>query len=287
MPKRRIHQAVIKTLRVNNDLSSESTSVVLGSGDLVDLNGQADALVFDADADTTMSSPTDDQLDIEIGGVDHVVMKGVAGADAAVTTHIVEIAFTSPVDTTGTNVHNALDIDVEVGNATGGTNTVRAIMIDAITDDAQVTTVGIEVGSGWDSGIKTNTIDETTAAAGVTIDGTLLKDGTSNGRRQSQALTASGAITVGRFGVVTLAHATVIIAATLAAPTAGDDLIIVNTSASGTVAHTVTLPAGVTWDGTNNTATLDAPEEALHVVAVSATRWKIMENIGSVALSNV
>jgi hypothetical protein len=115
----------------------------------------------------------------------------------------------------------------------------------------------------------------------------LLKDGFSNGRRQDQALTASGAITVGRFGLVTLAHATVVIAATLAAPTKGDDLIIVNTSASGTVAHTVTLPAGVTWDGTNNTATLDAPEEALHVVAVSATRWKIMENIGSVALSNV
>jgi hypothetical protein len=114
-----------------------------------------------------------------------------------------------------------------------------------------------------------------------------LKDGTSNGRRQSQALTATGAITVGRFGVVTLAHATVIIAATLAAPTAGDDLIIVNTSASGTVAHTVTAAAGVTFDGTNNTATLDAPEEALHIVAVSATRWKIMENIGSVALSNV
>ena len=78
-----------------------------------------------------------------------------------------------------------------------------------------------------------------------------------------------------------------IIAATLAAPTVGDDLVIVNTSASGTVAHTVTLPAGVTWDGTNNTATLDAPEEALHVVALTATRWLILANIGSVALSNV
>src|SRR5688500_12660290 len=42
--------------------------------------------------------------------------------------------------------------------------------------------------------IETNTINETTAAAGVTIDGALLKDGRSNLGRQVQALTASGAI---------------------------------------------------------------------------------------------
>jgi hypothetical protein len=152
-------------------------------------------------------------------------------------------------------------------------------------DDFQITANTFTALSG--STIATNTIAETTAASGVTVDGVLLKDGTSNGRRQSQALTASGAITVQRFGMVTLAHGTVVIAATLAAPTAGDDLVIVNTSASGTVSHTVTAAAGVTFDGTNNTATLDAAEEALHIVAVSATRWKIMENIGTVGLSSV
>lgn len=197
------------------------TALLLASGQVVDINGEAYGLVLDADADTAIGASVDDIINIKVAGAE----------------------------------------DFRIA-----ANTFTAL-------------------SG--SAIETNTINETTAASGVTVDGVLLKDGTSNGRRQSQALTASGAITVGRFGVVTLAHATVIIAATLAAPTAGDDLIIVNTSASGTVAHTVTLPAGVTWDGTNNTATLDAPEEALHVVAVSATRWKIMENIGSVALSNV
>lgn len=40
----------------------------------VDLDGLADALVLDADADTTISSPTDDQIDIEIGGSDIVVL---------------------------------------------------------------------------------------------------------------------------------------------------------------------------------------------------------------------
>lgn len=39
-------------------------------GGVLDLNGVADALVLDADADTSLSSPTDDQIDIEVGGAD-------------------------------------------------------------------------------------------------------------------------------------------------------------------------------------------------------------------------
>jgi hypothetical protein len=105
-------------------------------------------------------------------------------------------------------------------------------------------------------------------------------------RHDSQQLTASGAITINS-GVVLLNHASTIIASTLDAPVVGDDLYIINNSASGTAAHTVTLPAGVTFDGTNNTATLNAPNEALHMVAISDTRWFILENIGSVALSTV
>jgi len=102
-------------------------------------------------------------------------------------------------------------------------------------------------------------------------------------RQVVQTLTASGAITL-RSGLVILSHATVVIAATLVAPTAGDMLIITNGSASGTVAHTVTL-SGVTWNGTNSVATLDAPGEALLVIALSATRFLVLSNIGSVAFS--
>jgi len=36
----------------------------------IDFNGTADAVILDADADTTISSPTDDQIDIEIAGAD-------------------------------------------------------------------------------------------------------------------------------------------------------------------------------------------------------------------------
>lgn len=105
-------------------------------------------------------------------------------------------------------------------------------------------------------------------------------------RHSSQQLTASGVITLNS-GVVLLNHATVAIAATLDAPAVGDELYIIDNSASGTAGHTVTCAAGVTWDGTNNTATLNAPGEALHVIAISATRWFILENIGAVGLSSV
>lgn len=103
-------------------------------------------------------------------------------------------------------------------------------------------------------------------------------------QHSSQELTATAAITLNS-GLVMLNHATVVIAATLDAPTVGDELYIINTSASGTAAHTVTLPGAVTWDGTNDVATLNAPGEALHVIAISATRFFILENIGAVAFS--
>ena len=36
----------------------------------VDINGTADGIILDTDGDTTISSPTDDQIDIEIAGAD-------------------------------------------------------------------------------------------------------------------------------------------------------------------------------------------------------------------------
>lgn len=364
MPRKTREGAILvaKELRADRLLLSGAvvdTALLLASGQVADLNGEADALVLDADADTTISAPTDDQIDIELKSVDHVVIKAAAVADSNTTTNIVEIIATTPVDTTGTNEHNALNIDLEIGNASGGTNTVNAIKIDNITGDAQVTETGILLGTGFDVGIDmqgtkidldadndtsiiastddtidievsgavdftitantftavsgstiaTNTIAETTAASGVTIDGVLLKDsqvttdvinektgaagvtidsvllkdGRVDAPAGSQILTETGAITVNN-GTVQLNHATVVIAATLDAPTAGDELLIVNNSASGTVAHTVTL-SGVTFDGTNTVATLDAPGEALLLRALSATRWFIVLNIGSVGLS--
>jgi hypothetical protein len=44
------------------------------NGGTVDVNGTADAIILDADGDTTISSPTDDQIDFEIAGADDFTM---------------------------------------------------------------------------------------------------------------------------------------------------------------------------------------------------------------------
>lgn len=69
---------------------------------------------------------------------------------------------------------------------------------------------------------------------------------------------------------------------TIAAPAAGRQLTISCVDASNTV--TVTLTAG-TFDGSSTVATFDAAEETLVLYGISATRFVIVENIGSVALS--
>ena len=99
-----------------------------------------------------------------------------------------------------------------------------------------------------------------------------------------QILTATGAISPD-VSLVKLQHNSTVIAATRVAPESGDVLVVINTSASGTAAHTVTLPSGVTWNGTHRIATLNAPGEALVCMAISATRYQVLVNVGEVAFS--
>lgn len=69
-------------------------------------------------------------------------------ADSGTTNKELVLALTSPVDTTGTNSHYAEDITLTIGNATGGTNSVRGINIANVTGDAQVNVRGISIGTG-------------------------------------------------------------------------------------------------------------------------------------------
>ncbi len=99
-----------------------------------------------------------------------------------------------------------------------------------------------------------------------------------------QSLTATAAITTG-VQSVELSHASVVIAATIADLSNHPGFLMVkNTSASGTAAHTVTASAG-TWDGTNTVVTLNAPNEAILVYIDSAGDGTIIENVGGVSLS--
>lgn len=128
-----------------------------------------------------------------------------------------------------------------------------------------------------------------TGAVGITgaVTGTSVR-GTTGIAGGYQAVTASGAVTISS-GLVTLAKTDGAIAATIPATlmVPGSILYIVNTSASGTQAHTVTLHTTGTWDGTNRRATLNAPAEALLVICESTTRYRIIENYNSVGLGGV
>jgi hypothetical protein len=100
-------------------------------------------------------------------------------------------------------------------------------------------------------------------------------------RNYAQELTASGAFS-NNISQLQLNHATVPIVATWpTAPVQGRLAYIINTSATGTAAHSVKLPAGVTFDGTNNTVTLNAPDEAVSLNGSSTTRWRVLSFVGS------
>lgn len=94
------------------------------------------------------------------------------------------------------------------------------------------------------AGLKTDTVAEYTSAAGVTVDGLLLKDGALGEFRLARAVaSADGAIAV-KSGIVAITKGTAA-ALTLASPTDvtddGKRLLITATTAA---AHTVTLTAG-------------------------------------------
>ncbi len=55
---------------VVGDTSPQLGGTLDANGNAIDMNGLADGIILDTDADTTISAPTDDQIDIEIGGAD-------------------------------------------------------------------------------------------------------------------------------------------------------------------------------------------------------------------------
>ncbi len=106
-------------------------------------------------------------------------------ADSATTNNAFTAAFTTPVDTTGTNTHNAYNVSPTISNATGGTNTFNGYNLGAVTGDAQVDVTGVRIGTGtrlgtsnaivistgWDKGLDiTNSAAADSAATEMGID---------------------------------------------------------------------------------------------------------------------
>lgn len=140
-------------------------------------------------------------------------------------------------------------------------------------DDFVIASGGsIDIESG--GALKLGGVDKTTALTNLLGIAPLTIDG-SPGKKACQVNGVT--LVTGGSGIADL---------TLAAPTPGAVAIIrIASLTPGTVV--VTADDGVTLDGTNNTATFNAADEALVLVYASATAWAIALNVGGVALSSV
>ena len=132
----------------------------VADGGLVSYLGQC--IDLDADGDTSICADTDDQIDLEIGGADVIVLEdfGATTITTDTTTHLFEVLDTTNVMTGGTNILSAINVDLGIGNSTGGTNVVNALRIDSITQDASNTETAIYIGTGWDVGFDVHSASD-------------------------------------------------------------------------------------------------------------------------------
>lgn len=178
----------------------------------LDLNGTE--LILDADADTSITADTDDQIDFRISGADDFRMVA--------------------------NIFRALSGSV----------------------------------------IETNTINETTAASGVTVDGLLIKDNiaqgtdiTDPGNGGAIAVTHSGSCSLVTAGAETR---------TLAAPTAIGQIITLYFQTDG--GDCVITAASAINKAGNTVITFDTVDESITLIGVhngAALAWRVLANDGA------
>lgn len=252
--------------------TSVNTAVLLASGQAVDLNGETGGLIFDTDANTKMYASADDVITINVGGASDFTiaantLTALSGSTIATNT-IAETTAASGVTIDGLLVKDAGIVAgtsgyVDLNGETGGLifDTDANTKMYASADDVITVNVGgaadFTIGANTltalsGSTIATNTIAETTAGSGVTIDGLLIKDG---GPGAIQAITGDGAITIQQ-GRVFLSKGSAA-AITIAAPTATthDYLTVVVVSLTAQ-AHVITSAVeGFNDKGSSGTAT--------------------------------
>ncbi len=162
----------------------------------IDLDGAE--LTLDADADTSITADTDDQVDFEIGAADEYTMTASgmyfqgnelvldADADSSLTVSTddqldIELNSTDEYTLTATAMYfqaNSLVLDADIDTSiTADTDDQIDIELNG-SDDFQFTINTFTALSG--SAIEANTINETTGGSGVNVDSVLLKDGSAD-----------------------------------------------------------------------------------------------------------
>ena len=122
----------------------------------VDVNGLSDGIILDADADTTISADTDDQIDVKIGGTDALTVTGTALTGNALAT-IGAAGTASTVagiplfsDTSNGSIYTH---DVSGTDNTAANNTAFGLnALDAITTGDNNIAIGKDAGTSLNTG---------------------------------------------------------------------------------------------------------------------------------------
>jgi hypothetical protein len=159
----------------------------------IDMNGKE--LILDANADTSITADTDDQIDIKVSGTDQITIKD--GAVSPVTDSDIDLgtsslyyknAYIDAITTTG-NVVVGGNIDLEGDIDVNGTLETDALTIAGITlAETIADTVGAMVTSNTESGI-TVTYDDADNTLDFTV-GTLNQNTTGNAATATALATA-------------------------------------------------------------------------------------------------
>lgn len=117
-------------------------------------------------------------------------------------------------------------------------------------------------------------LDDTSASATKSITAAYLRT------LAGSAVTSSTSIALEPFQVFAFTDTTDRALTLTGAPAYGWLIVIAAQAVSGGTGHTATLPVGITWNGTNRIATLNANTDVLIAVATSATRYLVLYNNG-------
>jgi hypothetical protein len=207
-------------------------------------------------------------------------------AAAAITEHRFILQSGEPCGAAG-NAWGLASMSAASGDYVGATVLGTAVMEAgaAITADANIQADSLGRGITATTGPVLARAMEAAAAAGdkiqvlVTIASSVVSDPAKLAQvlasNDVTAVSANGALPIS--GVSLIAGGTGLAALTLAAPAAGCQARIrLATITSGSVI--VTTAAGVTFDGTNNTATFNAAADELVLGFKAATEWQVIEN---------
>ena len=176
----------------------------IGGASELDLNGASDKLILDADADTTISADTDDQIDFKVGGSDvfHILGSKLIVADTASHTddflqiespasgggHGIQIRRNDTnTDQTVGRVQFGNNSDVDLGIVackTDGANNTGAIVVSTASagttaERFRVTEAGIHIGGtadanaldDYEEGTWTVTLGNSDASEAMTLNG--------------------------------------------------------------------------------------------------------------------